>query len=80
MTNTGKNALPRMKVLIAAARRPLNNSLQGLPMLNQDAIHAIILQAAEHQRRARPDEQLTVGLDTRLFGADAALIRCRWCR
>jgi septum formation topological specificity factor MinE len=42
MTNTGKNALPRMKVLIAAARRPLNNSLQGLPMLNQDAIHAII--------------------------------------
>ncbi|MYM25451.1 hypothetical protein GTP46_22735 [Duganella sp. FT135W] len=43
-------------------------------MLNQDAIHAIILQALNNINDERgPDEQLTVGLDTRLFGADAVL-------
>ncbi|WP_373989514.1 hypothetical protein [Duganella sp. BuS-21] len=43
-------------------------------MLNQDAIHAIILQALNNINDERgPDEQLTVGLETRLFGADAVL-------
>jgi acyl carrier protein len=43
-------------------------------MLNKDAIHAIILQALNNINDERgPDEQLTVGLETRLFGADAVL-------
>lgn len=43
-------------------------------MLNQDAVHAIILQALNNINDERgPDEQLVIGLDTRLFGADAVL-------
>ena len=43
-------------------------------MLSKDAIHAIILQALNNINDERgPDEQLAVGLDTRLFGADAVL-------
>ncbi|SFV13502.1 hypothetical protein [Pseudoduganella namucuonensis] len=43
-------------------------------MLTQDAIHGIILQALNNINDERgPDEQLVVGLDTRLFGADAVL-------
>lgn len=43
-------------------------------MLNQDAVHAIILQALNNINDERgPDEQLIINLDTRLFGADAVL-------
>jgi len=43
-------------------------------MLNQDAVHAIILQALNNINDERgPDEQLVINLDTRLFGADAVL-------
>lgn len=43
-------------------------------MLTQEAIQAIILQALSNVNDERgPDEQLTVGLDTRLFGTDAVL-------
>lgn len=43
-------------------------------MLTQEAIQAIILQALNNVNDERgPDEQLTVGLDTRLFGTDAVL-------
>ena len=43
-------------------------------MLNKEAVHAIILQALRNINDERgADEQLEVGLDTRLFGADAAL-------
>jgi len=43
-------------------------------MLNQDAVHAIILQALNNINDERgPDEQLVISLDTRLFGADAVL-------
>jgi acyl carrier protein len=43
-------------------------------MLNRDAIQAIILQALKNINEERgPDEQLTIDLNTRLFGADAVL-------
>jgi acyl carrier protein len=43
-------------------------------MLNQAAVQDIILLALNNINEERgPDEQLTVGLDTRLFGADAVL-------
>ena len=43
-------------------------------MLNKDAIQTIIVQALNNINDERgPNEQLEVGLDTRLFGADAVL-------
>jgi acyl carrier protein len=43
-------------------------------MLSKQAIQDIILKALHNLNEERgPDEQLTVGLDTRLFGADAVL-------
>ena len=43
-------------------------------MLNTDAIHAIIFQALKNVNDERgPDEQIDIGPNTILFGADAAL-------
>jgi acyl carrier protein len=43
-------------------------------MLNKDNIHGIILQALKNiNDERRPDEQLKIDLNTRLFGADAVL-------
>jgi len=43
-------------------------------MLDQTAVQAIILKALTNINDERgPDEQLEVGLDTRLFGSDAIL-------
>lgn len=43
-------------------------------MLNKELIQKIILQALNNVNDERgPDEQLTVDLNTRLFGTDAAL-------
>lgn len=43
-------------------------------MLTKDAVQAIILQALKNVNDERgPDEQIDIGFDTRLFGADAAL-------
>ena len=43
-------------------------------MLNKDAVHAIIFQALKNINDERgPDEQLDIGLDTSLFGANAVL-------
>lgn len=43
-------------------------------MLNRDTVEKIILNALNNINDERgPDEQLTVDLDTRLFGADAVL-------
>lgn len=43
-------------------------------MLNKETIQKIILQALHNINDERgPDEQLTINLDTRLFGTDAAL-------
>lgn len=43
-------------------------------MLNTDAIHAIIFQALKNVNDERgPDEQVDIGPNTILFGADAAL-------
>lgn len=43
-------------------------------MLNKDAVHATIFQALKNVNDERgPDEQLKIGLDTRLFGVDAVL-------
>jgi hypothetical protein len=43
-------------------------------MLDKNVVQAIILQALNNINDERgPDEQLEVGLDTRLFGFDAAL-------
>ncbi len=45
-------------------------------MLKQEAVQQIILQALDNINDERgPDEQLVIGLDTRLSS-----IRCRWCR
>lgn len=43
-------------------------------MLNKDAVQTIILLALQNINDERgPDEQLEVGLNTRLFGTDAVL-------
>lgn len=43
-------------------------------MLNKDAIQVIIFQALNNINDERtPDEQIAIGLDTRLFGVDAVL-------
>jgi acyl carrier protein len=43
-------------------------------MLDKDAVQAIILKALNNINDERgPDEQIEVGLDTRLFGSDAVL-------
>lgn len=43
-------------------------------MLNHEAVQAIIFQALENINDERgPGEQLEIGADTRLFGADAVL-------
>ena len=43
-------------------------------MLDKNAVQAVILQALNNINDERgPDEQLEVGLDTRLFGSDAVL-------
>ena len=43
-------------------------------MLDKNAVQAIILKALSNINDERgPDEQLEVGLDTRLFGSDAVL-------
>ncbi|MES2151902.1 MAG: hypothetical protein V4508_19150 [Pseudomonadota bacterium] len=43
-------------------------------MMNQEAVQAIILHALENLNEERgPGEQLDIGLDTCLFGADAVL-------
>lgn len=43
-------------------------------MLNKDAVQTIILLALQNINEERgPDEQLEVGLNTRLFGTDAVL-------
>jgi acyl carrier protein len=43
-------------------------------MLNQEAVQAIVLLALANLNEERgPDEQIQVGLDTPLFGADAVL-------
>jgi acyl carrier protein len=43
-------------------------------MLDKNAVQAVILQALININDERgPDEQLEVGLDTRLFGSDAVL-------
>jgi hypothetical protein len=58
----------------APATLPLNSLLKDNLMLNKDAIHAIILQALKNINDERgPEGQLTVDLDTRLFGAGAVL-------